>query len=59
MDRKPKMALEMAQLGKDIGIKATYYFRMMPGVFEPEIIKMIRDMRHETGYQNEGAAFLL
>ncbi len=27
MDRRPKMALGMAQMEKDMGIKATYYLR--------------------------------
>jgi len=57
VDRKPGMALEMAQMKKDMGIRATYYFRMMPGVFEPEIIRMIRDMGHEIGYHYDGADF--
>ncbi len=37
VDRRPEMALEMAGMEKDMGIRATYYFRMMPGVFEPGI----------------------
>lgn len=53
VDRRPEMALQMAQMEKDMGIKATYYFRMMPGVFEPGIIKMIQDMGHEIGYHYE------
>ena len=53
VDRRPEMALEMAGMEKDMGIRATYYFRMMPGVFMPEIIKMIRDMGHEIGFHYE------
>jgi hypothetical protein len=53
VDRRPEMALEMAEMEKDMGIMATYYFRMMPGVFKPEIIEMIRDMGHEIGYHYE------
>ncbi|MDD5616182.1 MAG: hypothetical protein PHH85_08270 [Candidatus Methanoperedens sp.] len=53
VDRRPEMALEMAGMEKDMGIRATYYFRMVPGVFEPGIIKMIRDMGHEIGYHYE------
>jgi len=53
VDRRSRMALEMAQMEKEMGIRDTYYFKMMPGVFEPGIIKMIRDMGHEIGYHYE------
>jgi len=53
VDRRPEMALKMAEMEKNMGIRATYYFRMMPGVFEPWIIKTMHDMGHEIGYHYE------
>lgn len=53
VDRWPNNALKMAQLEANIGVKATYYFRTIPSVFKPEIIKAIRDLGHEIGYHYE------
>lgn len=53
VDRKIDMAMNMARLEHSMGIKATYYFRMIPEVFKPEIIKQIENMGHEIGYHYE------
>lgn len=53
VDRKADMALDMARLEHSMGISATYYFRMVPGVFRPKIIKQIMNMGHEIGYHYE------
>jgi hypothetical protein len=53
VDRKPKLALKMANLEKQLGIQATYYFRMKPSSFDEKIIKEISKMGHEIGYHYE------
>lgn len=53
VDRKIDQALDMASLEQSLGIKATYYFRMRPKVFNPDIIKKIENMGHEIGYHYE------
>lgn len=53
VDRKPEHALKMAQLEEVCGITSTYYFRMVPSVFNPDIIRTIRDYGHEVGYHYE------
>ncbi|HEY9246721.1 MAG TPA: hypothetical protein VIO11_07750 [Candidatus Methanoperedens sp.] len=53
VDRKIEMALEMADLERSLGIRASYYFRKIPHVFNPDIIKQIKDMGHEIGYHYE------
>lgn len=53
VDRRIDMALDMAHLEHSMGIRATYYFRMMPDVFKPVIIKQIESMGHEIGYHYE------
>ena len=53
VDRKPQNSLRMAKLEAELGIKATYYFRIIPKTFKPEIIKKIADLGHEIGYHYE------
>ena len=53
VDRKPKNALEMAQLENEVGINATYYFRAKPKVFNLDVIKEIKSLGHEIGYHYE------
>jgi peptidoglycan/xylan/chitin deacetylase (PgdA/CDA1 family) len=53
VDRMPGNALRTAKIERDLGIKATYYFRSIKSTFRPEIIKQIEDMGHEIGYHYE------
>jgi len=52
VDRKIRNALRMAELENAMGIRSTYYFRY-PYTFNPEIIRKIRNLGHETGYHYE------
>lgn len=52
VDRKPKNALNMAELEHGLEIKATYYFRY-PYTFHPDMIKVIHGLGHEVGYHYE------
>ncbi|MCW7080715.1 MAG: hypothetical protein OCU16_06425 [Candidatus Methanospirare jalkutatii] len=42
--------LAMARKEADLGISATYYFRVNEDVFKPEIIREIASLGHEIGY---------
>ena len=53
VDRRPKRALQMAKVEKEMGIRSTYYFRAKPCAFNPEIIKGITALGHEVGYHYE------
>jgi hypothetical protein len=53
VDRKPNNSLRMAKVEADLGIKATYYFRIIPKTFKPKIIKEIAELGHEIGYHYE------
>lgn len=53
VDRKPQNSLRMAKLENELGIKATYYFRIITKTFKPEIIKKIAKLGHEIGYHYE------
>lgn len=46
-------ALQMAKLEHSLGIRATYYFRIVKQSNKAEIIKKIADMGHEIGYHYE------
>jgi hypothetical protein len=48
----PRNDLKMAELESEMGIKATYYFRI-PKTFKPAIIKKISKLGHEIGYHYE------
>ena len=53
VDRRPGNALAMAQCESKLGISSTYYFRIFPCSFVPEIVERIRDRGHEIGYHYE------
>ena len=53
VDRLPENALRMAQIEAELGVKASYYFRMAPESFDRDIIKKIAEMGHEIGYHYE------
>ena len=53
IDRRPRKALEMAILEREMGIRSSYYFRAKPHVFNPHIIKRISALGHEIGYHYE------
>ncbi|MCZ7395495.1 MAG: hypothetical protein ABOK23_13315 [Candidatus Methanoperedens sp.] len=53
IDRKPMSALLTARVEQELGIRATYYFRMNDTVFRPGIMREIEGMGHEVGYHYE------
>lgn len=53
VDRFPGNALRMAEVEHQLGIRSTYYFRFVRGVFSPRIIAQIHDLGHEIGYHYE------
>jgi hypothetical protein len=53
VDRKPDQALKIAQIEYELGLRSTFYFRLVKEVFQPEIIKQIESLGHEIGYHYE------
>lgn len=53
VDRFPIQTLKMARMEAELGISATYYFRIIPAVYKPEIIKEVVSIGHEIGYHYE------
>lgn len=53
VDRFPKQTIKMANLEASMGIRSTYYFRIIPSVFKPELINKVAQLGHEIGYHYE------
>lgn len=56
VDRIPGNALKMARIEHGRGIKASYYFRVVPHVWNEEIIKKVVALGHEVAYHYEDLA---
>jgi hypothetical protein len=56
VDERPGNALRLAQIEFDLGIQATYYFRILKISNDPEVISKITAMGHEIGYHYEDYA---
>lgn len=53
VDRLPQNSLKLAQIEHSLGIKGTYYFRIVPESYNLEIMHQIADLGHEIGYHYE------
>ena len=53
VDLKPQNSLGVAKDEKDLGAKASYYFRAVPESWDDNIIRQIHQMGHEVGYHYE------
>lgn len=53
VDRKPENALATARIEQSLGIRASYYFRVVEQNNKSEIIKEIVGLGHELGYHYE------
>lgn len=56
VDLKAENSLATAKIEHSLGIRASYYFRLVKQSNKPEIIKAIADMGHEIGYHYEDMA---
>ena len=53
VDAKKMNSLQTARLEYEMGIAGTYYFRMVPGSFDEDVIRKIHKLGHEIGYHYE------
>jgi len=56
VDRLPLNSLKTAMLQHDLGVKGTYYFRIVKESFHPNVIEKIASLGHEIGYHYEDVA---
>ncbi len=53
VDLKAENSLATAKIEHELGIKATYYFRIIPKSNKHHVIRQIADLGHEIGYHYE------
>ena len=53
VDKLPNNSLRFAKIQYELGIKGSYYFRIVPQSFDEKIIRQIAEMGHEIGYHYE------
>lgn len=53
VDKRPIQSYNMALIENQIGVTASYYFRIVKESNQPDIIEKIRDLGHEIGYHYE------
>ena len=53
VDARPQNSLAFARIQSEMGIRGTYYFRMVPQSYDEAIIKEIVKLGHEVGYHYE------
>ena len=53
VDLLPENALVNAKIESDLGIRGSYYFRIVPESFDEVIIKAVSGLGHEIGYHYE------
>ncbi|MBN1159466.1 MAG: hypothetical protein JXA61_08805 [Bacteroidales bacterium] len=56
VDARKENALMVARMEAEMGISGTYYFRMVPGSFDADVIRQISGLGHEIGYHYEDLA---
>lgn len=58
VDGRKMNSLRTAILENELGIKGTYYFRMVPESFDKDVIKKIAGWGHEIGYHYEDVSLM-
>jgi len=53
VDACPLNSLGTARMEHELGIRGTYYFRMVPGSYDEAVIREIAGMGHEIGFHYE------
>jgi hypothetical protein len=53
VDALPYNSLQFARIQAELGIKGSYYFRIVPQSFDEKIISEIHSLGHEVGYHYE------
>ena len=53
VDKSPKNSLLTANIEHELGIRGTYYFRVVPESYDEHIIKKIQNLGHIIGYHYE------
>jgi hypothetical protein len=57
VEKRYHHALHFAQIQYQLGIKGTYFFRILPKSFNSEIVKQIAELGHEIGYHYDDLTY--
>lgn len=57
VDSLPLNSFEFSRIQAEMGIRGSYYFRVVPGSWDEAVIKEIAAMGHEVGYHYEDLSF--
>ena len=58
VDLKAANSLATARIEHELGIRASYYFRVVPQSNQPDIIRAIAELGHEIGYHYEDMSIM-
>jgi hypothetical protein len=53
VDKLPQNALDLARIEHSLGLKASYYYRIVKESNVPELIRAVKKLNHEIGYHYE------
>jgi len=53
VDKRRQNALETARIEHGLGIRGSYYFRVVPGSWDEPVMRQVADLGHELGYHCE------
>ena len=53
VDLLPQNSLQMARIEAELGVRGTYFFRIVPESFDVSVIEKIAKLGHEIGYHYE------
>ncbi|MFZ4707305.1 MAG: hypothetical protein ACOYMF_14965 [Bacteroidales bacterium] len=53
VDARKENSLRFAEIQHELSIRGSYYFRVVPGSYDEEVIRKIAGMGHEVGYHYE------
>lgn len=56
VDKRADRSVQTAAVERDMGVRASYYFRVVPESNQPDVIRKITAMGHEIGYHYEDMA---
>jgi len=58
IDKLPGNALKMAQLENELGIRGSYFFRVVSGVWDEAVMGQVVKLGHELGYHYENLSYV-
>lgn len=58
VDKRPQLSLSIARVQQELGVRGTYYFRIVKESFDTRVMEEMAEMGHEIGYHYEDLALV-